>query len=490
MSGQKVNSPSNNPPSIFLMINSFETGGTERQFVLLVNGLRKRGFKVTLGCLLKTGPFLAEVGEVREFPLGGSLYAMRSWKSRWELIRFLRAHRVDLAHSFDLYANLVLIPAARLARVPVVLGSHRQLGDCFRPSQIRLQRLVLGLANRVVCNSHAAADTLPRRWAGRKVRIIHNGIADGAFAGAAPALPRDPRIIRIGMIARMNDPVKNYPVFLRAAARLAPKYPQLEFVLAGDGPLRSELEQLALKLGISGRTRFLGERNDVPQVLASMDISVLPSRSESLSNAIMESMAAGVPVVATRVGGNAELVNDGETGFLVPVNDDERLSGALERLVADPTLRSVFAKRAKELASARFSADAMASQYETLYSSLLACEKTGANLALAASRSHAARVALVAPSLRYIGGQSAQADLLIRKWRDDPAVAMRFIPVDPEFPRPLAWASKVPYLRTVIRTPLYLFALWKGLEGAEVAHIFSASYWSFLLAPFPAWVLA
>ncbi|HEX5482638.1 MAG TPA: glycosyltransferase family 4 protein [Terriglobia bacterium] len=100
------------------------------------------------------------------------------------------------------------------------------------------------------------------------------------------------------------------------------------------------------------------------------------------------------------------------------------------------------------------------------------------------------RVAIVAPSLRYVGGQSAQANLLLRQWKDDPDVEVRFIAADPDFPRSLAWAGRIPYFRTVARTPFYLAALWRGLKDADIAHIFSASYWSFLLAPSPALLVA
>jgi glycosyltransferase involved in cell wall biosynthesis len=100
------------------------------------------------------------------------------------------------------------------------------------------------------------------------------------------------------------------------------------------------------------------------------------------------------------------------------------------------------------------------------------------------------KVAIVAASLRYVGGQSVQADLLLRHWQDDPAVEARFIPIDPVFPLPLRWVERVPLLRTLVRQPLYLLALWRGLKDADIAHIFSASYWSFLVAPAPAWLIS
>src|SRR5271170_8513085 len=100
------------------------------------------------------------------------------------------------------------------------------------------------------------------------------------------------------------------------------------------------------------------------------------------------------------------------------------------------------------------------------------------------------RVAIVAPSLRYVGGQSVQADLLLVNWQNDAGVEAKFIPIDPVFPRALKWVESVPFLRTLIREPFYIWSLWQGLKDADIAHIFSASYWSFLLAPAPAWLIA
>ena len=364
-----------NPPSIFLMTNTFETGGSERQFVLLVNALRERGFCVETGCIVRTGPFQEGMGEVTEYPCGGSLYALRSWRSRAALARFLRWRRFEVAHAFDFYTNLMLIPAARLARVPALIGSHRQLGDLLKPWHFRAQGLAFRFCDRVVCNSRAAAQALEKQGLpGRKIAVIPNGLSPNAFAADEPALPRIPGTLRVGMVARMNNPVKNYPGFLRTAAQLASKFSQVEFLLVGDGPLRPGLERLAQTLGLDGRVRFLGDRHDIPAVLASMDVSVLASFSESQSNAILESMAAGLPVVATHAGGNGDLVREGETGFLVAANDDCAMTNALERFLTHPELREQCGRRGREIAMANFSQPHVLSQYIELYSALLAAK--------------------------------------------------------------------------------------------------------------------
>jgi glycosyltransferase involved in cell wall biosynthesis len=365
-------------PGIFLMTNTLETGGTERQFVTMAKALDRNRFSVTLGCLRKIGPFVSEVGELTEFPPGGSLFGFQSWSSRLNLSRFLRQNGIAVAHSFDFYSNLMLIPAARFTGVPVVVGSHRQLGDLLTPGKFRVQIGVFRFCDRVVCNSQAAAQRL--RESGireKKITVIPNGLPCDVFAAVPPALVREPGVVRIGMISRMNHAVKRHDLFLRAAAHLLPRFPKVRFLLVGDGPLRPSLEELVRQLGLGHRVSFLGDRRDVTAVLASLDITVLPSISESLSNVILESMAAGVPVVAAEVGGNVELVQHGSTGFLVPQGNDPKadevqFAAAMETLVTQPELRSRFGLCAREKAQATYTISKVRDRYQDLYRNVLA----------------------------------------------------------------------------------------------------------------------
>jgi L-malate glycosyltransferase len=358
-------------PGVFLMTDSFDTGGSERQFAALAGSLDASLFRLSIGCLTKRGGFLDGLGEVTEFPLGGNLYSARSMQARLRLARHLRHVHISVAHAFDFYTNLTLIPAARLARVPVVIGSQRQLGDLLTPAKSRAQLAALACCDRVVCNSRAAADRLIEQGIrATQVIVIRNGLPPANFAPAVPALPRCRSLLRVGMIARMNTESKNHQIFLRAAARLENTFPELEFILVGDGPLRPEFERVAKDLGILDRVRFLGDRQDIPAILASIDVSVLPSASESLSNIIIESMAAGIPVVATRVGGNPELITESR-GILVNPGDDLCLSAAIERLLHDAPMRAALGGNARRFAEMNFTIAEMRQHHEALYTDLL-----------------------------------------------------------------------------------------------------------------------
>jgi len=360
-------------PGVFLMTNTLETGGSERQFAVLAQGLDRSALDVHLGCLRNVGPLSDELEGLVEFPPCGSLVGWKSQKARLALSRHLRSKQIAVVNSFDFYANLMLIPAARWAGIPAIFGSHRQIGDLLSPAQFMAQRAAFHFCDRVICNSCSAAAALRDRGglAERKLVVIGNALPDALFEETAPAVPKTAGALRVGMIARMNDPSKNHAGFLEMAARLATKYRGVEFLLAGDGPLRAGIEAQAASSGLGSRITFLGDRRDVSAVLASIDVSVLTSRTESLSNVILESMAAGIPVVAARVGGNPELVQDGVTGFLVPANDETAVADAVGKLMDHPELRRDFGTAARVVARERFSLRAITRQYEDLYFSVL-----------------------------------------------------------------------------------------------------------------------
>lgn len=365
------------PIDLFLMVNTFETGGSERQFALLAQNLSPSRFQLRLGCLRRCGPLADSFSDVPEFRLGGSLFGWKSLRARLDLSRHLRRNQVQVAHAFDFYANLTLIPAARLARVPVVIGSHRQLGDLMTPAQFRVQAAAFRWCDAIVCNSQAGADRLAGAGLPReKLVVIGNALPAEAFEAVTPLLPAPPGTLRVGMVARMNAHYKNHAGFLRIAAGIHQRMPNVEFVLAGDGPLRPEIESQSAALGLGKWVTFLGDRRDVSAVFASMDVAVLTSDSEGLSNVILEAMAARVPVVAYNVGGNTELVND-HRGALVTAGNEGEFASAVCRLLSDPSLRRQQGSAARQFVERNFSLDRVCSHYEDLYANLLAKKSFG-----------------------------------------------------------------------------------------------------------------
>ena len=353
------------------MINTFETGGSERQCALLANHADAAKFQVHLGCINPRGPLVDQFQKYERFPLGGSLYGWQALRTRLALRRHLRQNRIQVAHAFDFYTNLTMIPSARLARVPVVIGSHRQLGDLLTPAQFHAQVAAFRWCDAVVCNSRAGADRLAAAGVAHdKLAVIGNAMPDAVFAPAAPAVPRNGKL-RVTMIARMNADYKNHAGFVRIAAEVHKRLPEAEFLLVGDGPLRREIERQAAALGLGERVLFLGDRRDIPAILASSDISVLTSDSEGLSNVILESMAAGVPVVAYAVGGNPELVN-AKRGALVGAGNEGEFATAIYHLLSDANLRGGLGRNARAFAEQNFSLAHVCRQYENLYVNLLA----------------------------------------------------------------------------------------------------------------------
>jgi L-malate glycosyltransferase len=364
--------------SLFLMVNTFETGGSERQFTVLAHNFAPPEFHVHVGCINPRGPLRQHFPEAPKFPLGGSLFGWQSLRSRLNLSRHLRQNHVEVAHAFDFYSNLTLIPAAKLARVPVVIGSHRQIGDLMTAAQFRAQAAAFRWCDAVVCNSEAAAARLIATGIqSDKIAVIGNALPDAAFNPASAILPKRPDMVRVGMVARMNHRYKNHSGFLRVAALIHRRMPNAEFVLVGDGPLRAELEKEAASLGLGSAAIFLGDRQDMPEVLASLDVAVNTSDSESLSNVILEAMAARLPVVAYNVGGNAELLANppanptDDRGFLIPPADENAFAHAVENLLADSALREHLGRNGSQFAQEQFGLNRVCQRYAELYRDLL-----------------------------------------------------------------------------------------------------------------------
>ena len=351
---------------IAIFMSSFDPGGTERQMTELIRRLDPSRFEVHVACLHRRGAWLPRAEEhaasIVEFPISG----FRRASTVTQACRFgtwCRERGIALVHTTDLYANIFGLPAAAMAGVAVRIGNRREINPDKSLGQIALQRAAYACAHVVVANSTAAGDRLARERVPRaRIRVVPNGIDLAAYTPANHDRP----IRRIVTVANLR-PEKAHEVLFEAATLVLRRCPEAEFIIAGDGPRRQELEALARSRGIMSRVQFLGHADDVPAVLASSDLFVLPSRSEAFPNGILEAMATGLPIVASRVGGIVELVENQKTGVLVPPDDPRALGHAMLDLIQWRSHAVRLGRAARAEVEARYSWDRMISAFEHLY---------------------------------------------------------------------------------------------------------------------------
>jgi glycosyltransferase involved in cell wall biosynthesis len=308
--------------------------------------------------------------------VGSSIRGHRMLAPVLRLRAELRRRNVAIVHSYLFQANLLGTLAARAAGVPVAIVSKRSL-DTYRTRWERaVCRVSNGLADRVMVNARAVGRNVVAAEGCRpdRVTVVPNGIdvprVDAAVQHrVAPPLAGD-RPLVIGTIGRLAEK-KGQNDLLEAAARVFEHKPTARLCLVGDGPLRASVEARASELGIRDRVDFAGTIPDGVRKLADFDVFVLPSHMEGMSNGLLEAHAAGLPVVATDVGGNAEVTLDGETGLVVPPRDPLALGDAILRMVKDPARARAMAAAGRERIAAEFTVQRMVSRLEQLYAGLL-----------------------------------------------------------------------------------------------------------------------
>jgi glycosyltransferase involved in cell wall biosynthesis len=356
------------PVAIFL--TSFHPGGTERQMVELARTLDRSRFTVHLACFRREGAWLARAVErasIDEFRLT-SFARPGAVRCARQFARWCRNRGILVLQTCDFYANVFGLLAGAWARVPVRIGSRREIKADKTAAQLRLQRFAFSMAHKVVANSTAAANAVAREGvpAGR-IETIRNGLDISAF----PARPRARGALRTIVTVANLRPEKRHEILLSAMRTVIARHPDARLLIVGVGPRRRALQALAADWGLTSFVQFLGHQEDVGAALAAADIFALASRSEASPNALIEAMAAGLPSVATAVGGIPEIVVDGETGLLVPADDAASFARALLRLMDEPALAERMGAAARQRAIERHSYDRMARAFEQLYLSQL-----------------------------------------------------------------------------------------------------------------------
>lgn len=368
-------------PRVVQFINSFHLGGTEGQALLLTRGLRD-SFDLQLAALNLDGAHLnaaREIGILPEaFPLADSFVSPQTPRQVWRLARWLKSRRVDLIHAHDLYTSILAVPAARLAQCRVVL-SRLDLLHWQSAAQKLALRAVSRAADHLIANAEAIARQIARqeRLLSDRVTVIRNGIDLSRFDDRARRPPESslPPVesgdLIVAHVANMNHPVKAQELLIEIFSWLRARHPRARLWLVGDGPRRERLQRMARSLGLRREVVFLGRRGDVPAILRRAHIGVLASRAEGLSNAIIEAMAAGLPMVVTDAGGNAELVANEERGFVVPVDARLIFAARLEALLDSPGLRLEMGQNARRFVERDLGLDRLVESHARLYRRLI-----------------------------------------------------------------------------------------------------------------------
>ncbi len=363
---------------ICYIIGQLSRHGAERQLYELVRRIDKEKFLPVVISLSQINPWAEEIRktgvEVMVIPRKKKREAARLYRL-WKLLRMLKP---DIVHTYLIPGNFYGRVAAFLSGVPVIISSERNLPEIGKDKtrfRMCLDKVLSTVTDGIICNSYKASGILTGKYHfdRRKVFTVHNGIDAAEFIDTESAknyLER--KRVTIGTVGRLW-PQKNHIMFLDVARAVVDRKgdERICFLIVGDGPLRKELEQYAKSAALSDSVVFAGERFDIPQVLREIDVFVMTSSYEGLSNTVMEAMLSGLPVVATDVGGNGELVVDGLTGYLCPWNDPSAMSDKIMGLIGDRDKMKRMGEHGREKMLKEFSVEKMVRRTEDIYSELL-----------------------------------------------------------------------------------------------------------------------
>lgn len=363
---------------IAFVIDTIEspTAGTEKQLLMLIRHLDRSRFQPYL-CVLRVSVWLEkEFNLCPLFVVGiDSFKTLTGLKGILRLSEWFKENGINIVQTHFRDSSIAGILAARFAGTKTVFGTRRNQGYWLTPVELKIQRLLDRWVTVYIVNSQST-----KQWMAntegvdfKRIEVINNGF-DFAMFEAEPdtnrkqlrlslCIPEDAPVI--GIVANLR-PVKDHATFLQAAYIVRAQIPAARFLIIGDGSEMPELQKLTDELNLADAVTFLGARLDVPRILAVCDIGVLSSRSESFSNAIVEYMAAGLPVITTDVGGAKEAVDDGINGFIVPIGDFEEMGKRIIELLKSDTIKQM-GQESRKRSLERFALTSMVTRTESLY---------------------------------------------------------------------------------------------------------------------------
>jgi len=369
---------------ICYIIGQLGKSGAEKQLYELVKNINKKKFSPMVISLSQGGYWANEIRKLNIEVIELQRRRNKDFTRLFKLIKLLQAIKPDIVHTYAYSANYYGRVAAILTKVPIVFSSERNsvdIGTYKNRNHIFIDKFLSFFTQGIICNSYNASEALVKKYSfdRRIVFTVHNGINFADFLDRAKA--NDQRKIDnkdkvVGTVGRFY-PQKNHKLFLDVSKIIIDKYgyKDIKFKILGDGPLKNELINYSEQLGIQNNVIFDGERGDILNVLKSFDILLMTSHYEGISNVIMEAMMMGLPVVATDVGGNRELVIDGETGFLCPLNNPSRIADMLHQLVNNEEEAIRMGENGKKRILNEFGIEKMIKKTENIYTKFLEKKK-------------------------------------------------------------------------------------------------------------------
>ena len=356
------------------MIRELGIGGSERQTSMMAQSLNQKDFRVIVGAFHSEGLRRAQLNEVGipvvEFGVR-SFGRLSLWKRRQEFRKFLRQEQVAVVHPFD-YGTVLFCALSTPGTGVRFISSQRSQRVLLPPNQRRLVRCADFAADTLVVNSEFLRQEMIKEegWRPERLRLIRNAIDVNAFQPpVGPRLRLAPLAgakIVVGCIAALRSE-KDLGTLMAAVQRLAPRFPGLHLLLVGSGSAEPELRKLCAQLGLDQICHFVSQTADVLPWLHCIDIFVLPSTSEALSNSLMEALSTGTAAVASRVGGNVELITHNQNGLLFEARDVAGLEAVLATLITQPSQREQLGRKGRDFVVENFSARAVAASLGTVY---------------------------------------------------------------------------------------------------------------------------
>lgn len=352
-------------------------GGTERHCAQLAKNLDTSKYHLHLLTFNKNGPLLKDILSagipVTEVTITRALYTPQSLRQIFRLAHFIKRNNFSIVQTFGIYSNIPGILAAKLARVPIIIGGKREMNEIWPRKKVAVEMMLLKTCDKVIVNAERVKNYLTQNEGieEKQVEVIYNGIDWQKYDGIR-IKDYASKLNTVGMVANYRPP-KDHSTFLKAAAQVLEKTTNVRFVLVGSGATETEMKDLASTLEIQKNVQFCGAKfgNELLDIFRRFTITVLASWTEGFPNVLLESMALGVPVIANPSGGVPELIDDNRTGYLFPPMRHDILAEKIVYLIDNKNVATSVAGHAFNRVKKRFSFDTMVKQHEILYESLI-----------------------------------------------------------------------------------------------------------------------